>query len=407
MRISPGVKCVLLFLLTVCPSQAALLAHVQTSCGAIQVELQYDKAPQAVANFMTLACATRTHLDPESGALSHKPFYVGEKFFRVVDEPGFRIAQTGSGTGTNRGGPGFSFKDEFHPELHHVSYVLSMANSGPNTNGSQIFFTGSDPVFRLDGVHTIFGLITDGPSRGVIDAVIAAGSDGASITGITFERTDTAAVAFNEFAQSLPTVICPKGELSASRYVATKWALGEPLVLGDVFRTFRSTTLAAESWEELENASVQIGIQAVGSTSSLQSLTLDSASAPTGFFNLSCTHHPGSVAPTYLNTRPLLIEFGGQTIQYNFNITGSAATAIYTPVEGEPLAFSAVVLEFHPSAHSCTVVLENVGINPRYLLIRCGWDSVIDTIVTGRHSTSSFNGIDWLPWNTGTATFTR
>lgn len=391
----------------VCPLQAALLAHVQTSLGTIHVELQYDKAPQAVANFITLAKGTRAHLDPVTGALSYKPYYVGEKFFRIVDGPGFRIAQTGSGTGINSGGPGFAFKDEFHPALHHVPYVLSMANSGPNTNGSQIFFTGNETIPSLDGVHTIFGLIPDAPSRAVIDAVLAAGNDGSSVTGVTFERTDPAAVSFDEFAQNLPSIVCPKGKLAVTPNVAAKWTLEEPFAVGDIFRAFRSTTLAAGSWSELENAKVQIGIGAVGSIPQLPPLTLDQATAPKEFFNLSYARHPGSVAPTSLNTRSLVIGLGGDTLRYDFNITGAAASGLYTPQAGAPIAFTATVYEFTPSAHSFNLIVDNTGLTPRYLLIKCGWDSASATLITGHHATSYYNFGDWSALGSGTATITR
>ena len=191
------VRFVVTLVALISPLQAELLAHFQTSLGNVVVELQHQKAPQAVANFITMAEATRTRIHPITGAVIRSPLYIGEKFFRVVNDANFKIAQTGSGTGTNSGGPGFTFRDEFDPTLTHVPYVLSMANSGPNTNGSQIFFTGNSSPHHLDNVHTIFGLIPDPASRTVIDAIIAAGSGGSTITGLTFSRTDAAAVAFN------------------------------------------------------------------------------------------------------------------------------------------------------------------------------------------------------------------
>jgi peptidyl-prolyl cis-trans isomerase A (cyclophilin A) len=401
-----GVKSALLSFTLVCPLHAALLGHVQTSLGTIDVELQYDKAPQAVANFITLAKRTRAHLDPVTGALSYKPYYAGEKFFRIVNGPGFRIAQTGSGTGTNGGGPGFTFKDEFTPLLRHVPYVLSMANSGPNTNGSQIFFTGNETINSLNDVHTIFGLVPDPASRAVIDAVLAAGNDGSSVTGITFERTDPAAVAFDEFAQNLPTVICPKGKLSVTRNVTATWTLEETLTVGDIFRAFRSPSLAVGSWSELGNASVQVGFGAVGSIPQLPPLTLDQATDPKEFFNLSYVRHPGSVAPVSLNSRSLIIDLHGDTLRYDFDITGAAATGLYTPLTGAPIAFTATVYDFAPSGHSFNLIVDNTGLNPRNFLFKCGWDSASASLITGRHSSSYYN-LGWQPLDSGTTTITR
>ena len=119
-------------------------AVIETSKGTIVVELYADKAPKTVENFVTLA---------------KKGFYNGIIFHRVI--PGFMI-QTGDPTGTGMGGPGYKFADEFSPDLHHDGPgVLSMANAGPNTNGSQFFITLAATSW-LDGKHTIFGRVVEG-----------------------------------------------------------------------------------------------------------------------------------------------------------------------------------------------------------------------------------------------------
>ncbi len=119
-------------------------ATIETSKGRIVIELYKDEAPKTVENFVTLA---------------KKGFYNGIIFHRVI--PGFMI-QTGDPTGTGRGGPGYSFADEFAPSLHHDGPgVVSMANAGPNTNGSQFFITLVPTPF-LDGKHAIFGHVIEG-----------------------------------------------------------------------------------------------------------------------------------------------------------------------------------------------------------------------------------------------------
>jgi len=124
-------------------------ALFDTSEGQFKVKLFADKAPRTVENFVSLADGTKTG----------KPFYDGTIFHRVI--PDFMI-QGGDPEGTGRGGPGYKFADEFHPTLKHTKHgFLSMANAGPNTNGSQFFVTVAATPW-LDNRHTIFGEVTEG-----------------------------------------------------------------------------------------------------------------------------------------------------------------------------------------------------------------------------------------------------
>jgi cyclophilin family peptidyl-prolyl cis-trans isomerase len=119
-------------------------AHFETSLGNFTIELFEQETPNTVENFVKLA---------------EKNFYDSVVFHRVIE--GFMI-QGGDPTGTGRGGPGYQFADEFHPKLKHTSEgILSMANAGPNTNGSQFFITLA-PTPHLDGRHTVFGKVTEG-----------------------------------------------------------------------------------------------------------------------------------------------------------------------------------------------------------------------------------------------------
>ena len=119
-------------------------AVVETNKGRMVLELFQDEAPRTVNNFVFLA---RNH------------FYDGVVFHRVLD--GF-MAQTGDPTGTGRGGPGYKFPDEFNNEVKHDHKgILSMANAGPNTNGSQFFITFTATP-HLDGRHTVFGEVLEG-----------------------------------------------------------------------------------------------------------------------------------------------------------------------------------------------------------------------------------------------------
>ena len=156
-------------------------AHFDTTEGKFKIKLFADKAPKTVENFVSLA----------EGAKTSKRFYDGLVFHRVI--PNFMI-QGGCPEGTGRGGPGYKFADEFHPSLRHSKKgILSMANSGPNTNGSQFFITVAETSW-LDNKHTVFGEVVEGYD--VVDKISKLpknSSDRPSkdvkINSVTIERT--------------------------------------------------------------------------------------------------------------------------------------------------------------------------------------------------------------------------
>src|ERR1700692_366017 len=136
-----------------------IYAVFDTSQGNIVVRLFEKEAPQTVGNFVGLAEGTKEFKDPGTGQKVKRPFYDGLFFHRVI--PQFMI-QGGCPLGTGTGDPGYRFADEFHPSLKHAKAgKLSMANSGPGTNGSQFFITVA-PTPWLDNKHTIFGEVVEG-----------------------------------------------------------------------------------------------------------------------------------------------------------------------------------------------------------------------------------------------------
>lgn len=143
------------------PGKGNPIAIIKTTMGALRCELYADKVPNTVANFVGLARGIRPWWNPRTCQWVKKPFYDGLIFHRVI--PQFMI-QGGCPLKNGRGKPGYTFPDEFHPELKHDKVgILSMANAGPNTNGSQFFILDkwSDktaPPRHLDGKHTVFGL---------------------------------------------------------------------------------------------------------------------------------------------------------------------------------------------------------------------------------------------------------
>ena len=134
-------------------------AQFTTSMGNFTVLLFEQDAPKTVANFVGLAEGTKEWTDPKTGQKVKRPYYDGLIFHRIID--GFMI-QGGDPLGVGTGGPGYQFADEFSPKLRHSKEgILSMANSGANTNGGQFFIT-LGPTPHLDNKHSVFGEVVEG-----------------------------------------------------------------------------------------------------------------------------------------------------------------------------------------------------------------------------------------------------
>ncbi|MBA2301973.1 MAG: peptidylprolyl isomerase [Acidobacteria bacterium] len=139
--------------------ESGTYALFETSEGPFTIRLFEKEAPKTVANFVGLAEGTKEWKDPSTGQKGTGPYYNGVVFHRVIT--GFMI-QGGDRLGTGTGGPGYNFGDEFHPSLRHSrAGILSMANAGPNTNGSQFFVT-LGPTPHLDNRHSVFGEVVEG-----------------------------------------------------------------------------------------------------------------------------------------------------------------------------------------------------------------------------------------------------
>jgi peptidyl-prolyl cis-trans isomerase A (cyclophilin A) len=166
-------------------------AHFDTTLGTFTVELFDTKVPKTVANFAGLAEGSKEWKHPKTGEKHTKPYYDGIVFHRVID--GFMI-QGGDPLGMGHGGPGYNFEDEFHPDLRHDrAGILSMANAGPNTNGSQFFIT-LGPTPHLDRKHSVFGAVVKGLD--VVEKIGKVKTDGRDrpvtpvvMNKVTIERT--------------------------------------------------------------------------------------------------------------------------------------------------------------------------------------------------------------------------
>jgi peptidyl-prolyl cis-trans isomerase A (cyclophilin A) len=165
-----------------------LFTTLYTTAGPIRIELLPNHAPKTVRNFVELAEGSREYTDPRTGEPGSGPYYDGTIFHRVID--GFMI-QGGDPTGTGRGGPGYQFADEIHPDLQFDRpYLLAMANAGRGTNGSQFFITVA-PTTWLNGKHTIFGEVADDDSRKVVDSIATTRTAGERpVHDIVIERVE-------------------------------------------------------------------------------------------------------------------------------------------------------------------------------------------------------------------------
>jgi peptidylprolyl isomerase len=189
-----------------------LYAVMETSLGTIVCKLHYDKVPLTVANFVGLATGGIEWKDPQTGEMVKRPLYDGLKFHRVIKD--FMI-QGGCPLGNGRGGPGYTFTDEIHPDLRHDGPgVLSMANSGPATNGSQFFITHKATPW-LDDKHSVFGKCVAG--QDVVNAMAEVPMKGASTPA------NPASVPMEDIILSKVTIV-PTGDAAKAFDWEKVWA---------------------------------------------------------------------------------------------------------------------------------------------------------------------------------------
>ncbi|MFA7257085.1 MAG: peptidylprolyl isomerase [Kiritimatiellales bacterium] len=190
------------------PTNDGMYATMQTTMGDVCFELYYTNVPRTVANFVSLAEGTRPWIDPRDTFVSNDPYYNGIIFHRVITN--FMI-QCGSPQGTGTDGPGYTFEDEFNPILRHDHPgVVSMANSGADSNGGQFFITVTDTSW-LDDVHTVFGNVIEGMQVVSNIAAVAVNTNNrplvdVAITNVFITRNGTNALNFAVTNQLLPEV---------------------------------------------------------------------------------------------------------------------------------------------------------------------------------------------------------
>jgi len=248
-----------------------------SSLGEFSCRLEYEKVPRTVANFVGLAEGSRPFVDFLNGHAGRRPFYNGIVFHRVV--AGF-VIQAGSPKGDGSDGPGYTFPDEFDSSLrHNKAGILSMANSGLNSNGSQFFVTlASRP--NLDDVHSVFGEVVEG--MGVVDAV----QQGDVIESVTIVRNGEAAQAFDVSAQGLPEVLEGNPALAKT---PSGFELVYPQPANSELFVFHSGAL--DAWSQLAGKEMH-GIDPLTGSRDVTSVT---SGRPMRFFNVSRVDYPDAI----------------------------------------------------------------------------------------------------------------
>jgi peptidyl-prolyl cis-trans isomerase A (cyclophilin A) len=235
---------------------AQIYADFKTTSGDFTCELNYLDTPRTVGNFVSLAEGTRAWVNSKTGALSTtkppQPYYNGITFHRVVKNTNFKIIQAGSQKGDGNDGPGYTFRDEINEAIPNSykfdkPYYLAMANSGPNTNGSQFFITGN-PISSLEKNYTVFGKVISG--QPIIDSILSAPVgfrdkpiSNIVINSVTIRRIGKPAIKFSSARQSLPVVLAPE--------IKNPSATLNPKVTRYKFKQPNSTIL--ETWISRDN----------------------------------------------------------------------------------------------------------------------------------------------------------
>ncbi len=365
-----------LILLICLPLQAQIYADFKTTLGDFTTELDYTNSPRTVANFITLAEGTRNWLNSANGVVKiNKPYYNGITFHRVI--AGF-MNQAGSQNGLGTDGPGYTFPDEVANGLTFNSpYQIAMANSGPNTNGSQFFITVGTPA-HLNGIHTIFGNVTSGTN--IVDVINAVATSNNKplvpviINSVTIRRTGAPANAFNEFAQLLPTVEGIKTTITFPSNTASITYNQPPRTSLNVFSSEDMTT-----WTKINS-------RYLGNTNTTSNLFDTKISAPRQFFFTSLTTWPAdTIAPdTYYGKKLTAITNAG-TIVLDLNPEGNTPIGTLTINNGTSNTVTEIRHENTQGYGSQILVISNGIVPIRFTL---GYDTPSSGRLTGTAFTS-------------------
>jgi peptidyl-prolyl cis-trans isomerase A (cyclophilin A) len=391
---------------------AQIYADFQTSLGAFSCELFHTATPRTVGNFVTLAEGSRAWLDEDSGIVSGvkppQPFYNGLTFHRVVNRPpSFAIAQGGSRTGGSFDGPGYSFPDEMSEAVpasykFDQPYLLAMANSGPNTNGSQFFLTGT-AMPSLDGLYTVFGRVSSGMA--VVDAILGVEIDASEkpitpvvIQNVVIRRVGKEAAKFKATKQPLPKVAAAK--FKTVSLTDGNHRLIFPQKARSVSRIWTDTP-ANPGWDLVFERYLGSGEPTYkGGDVPLGGRTLPLPSPASWLRPSVVTYGADALAPTRMNGWQLALGNEAADFVFTFPVTGSP-TYVYTE-EGSTTPQNGTItsVSYEPDGYGATLVIETSGLYP--LRLRLGFDAFDGTVLSGRQSGSYLFLFRWVTLNDGT-----
>ncbi|MEM0965386.1 MAG: peptidylprolyl isomerase [Verrucomicrobiota bacterium] len=390
---------IFLCLLAASQSRGQVFADVSTTLGDFTIQLDHGNAPLAVANFVRLSEGTIPWLDEETGAVNiGVPYYTGIVFHRVI--AGF-VSQVGSRNGQGTDGPGYNFRDEVDNGLtHNAAYIVSMANSGPNTNGSQIFITASAQP-GLDGKHTVFGTVTAGQS--VCDAINAVATDSSDkpltpvvINSITVRKEG--GVSFDETLVALPTVEASSATVQHDGTGAALEFLQSPRSTANVYH---SPDL--ENWTPSERF-----LDAEASAAVSMDFTVLTNGQSRYFFRTSvATYPPDAVFSQSLDNRnlslTLIVDDGSNTslgtISYSFDDVGTGTYTSSDLGSGNITSYT-----YTPDGYGGSLLVFTNGIVP--IRFRLGLDNFNTSTIAGRYTGTIFANNGSFP-SRGTFTLTR
>ena len=272
-----------------------------TSVGEFTCRLDFGKVPRTVANFLGLAEGASAWIDFQAGHATRRPFYDGLTFHRVVS--GF-VIQAGSPKGDGSDGPGYTFRDEFDPTLrHNKAGILSMANSGLNSNGSQFFVTLAATAW-LDDVHSVFGEVVEGLN------VVTSVAQGDVIDRVVIIRNGAGAQAFSAAAHGVPTVLDAGLTLQPT---PSGFQLNYAQPANTEFFFFRSDTLS--TWVRLAGKEIE-GVTPVSAPRDVSTIT---AGKGMQFFNAARVQYPDAILapPAVVGKRLTLTDAGNFIIEFS------------------------------------------------------------------------------------------
>lgn len=391
---------------------AQIYADFQTSLGAFSCELNHTATPRTVASFITLAEGSRAWLDESTGIVSTvkppQPFYNGLTFHRVAnDGPGFAIAQGGSRKADGSDGPGYSFPDEINASVpasykFDQPYLLAMANSGPNTNGSQFFLTGT-AIPGLEGLHTVFGRVSEGTA--VIDAILGVSVDANDkpvvpvvIQGVTIRRVGKEAAKFKAAKQPLPKVAAAKFKTKA--LTDGNHRLLFPQKARSTARIWTETP-ENPGWELVFERYLGSGEPTYkGGDVSLGGRTLPLPAASAWLRPSVVTYSADALAPTRMNGWQLSLGNEAGDFVLTFPVTGSP-TYVYTE-EGTTTPQNGTItsVSYEPDGYGAILVIESSGLLP--LRFRMGFDAFDGVVLSGRQKGFFWSIFRWVPLAEGT-----